>query len=249
MALGADKIATGHYARIETKHGQYELLKACDSNKDQSYFLCRLSQQQLSSSLFPIGEFNKTRIRELASQAGFVTHDKKDSTGICFIGERPFREFLSQYLPIKKGEIQTIDGTVIGEHEGVHLYTLGQRQGLGIGGVKGAIDAPWYVVAKNIEDNALLVAQGHDHPLLFSRGLKAVNLHWIGGQSPNIPYPCKAKTRYRQADQTCTIESLEDDQAEIRFAEAQRAVTPGQYVVFYEGNMCLGGGVIDSTWN
>ena len=249
LQLGAENIATGHYARIESHNGHYKLLKGLDTNKDQSYFLCRLTQKQLSLSIFPIGELEKLRVRELAARAGFITHDKKDSTGICFIGERPFREFLSRYIPIKKGEIRNPDGCVIGEHDGVHFYTLGQRQGLGIGGVKGANDEAWYVVAKNIKQNSLIAAQGHDHPLLFSQVLTAVNLHWIADCAPQTPFSCLAKTRYRQADQSCVIQSLDADSATVHFTQPQRAVTPGQYIVFYQGDVCLGGGLIDSTCN
>lgn len=248
LQLGADKIATGHYARVQPQNGYYELLKGMDINKDQSYFLCRLSQTQLRYSLFPIGELGKPRVRDIAAEHGLVTHDKKDSTGICFIGERPFREFLSQYIPVKTGEIRSIEGEILGEHQGVHFYTLGQRQGLGIGGIKNTNNEPWYVVAKDIENNRLIVAQGHDHPLLYSRALTAVNLHWIGGKPLATPYTCTAKTRYRQPDQACTIVDIDSDKAEIRFPEPQRAVTPGQYVVFYEDNKCLGSGVIDTTY-
>ncbi|MFQ5659493.1 MAG: tRNA 2-thiouridine(34) synthase MnmA [Gammaproteobacteria bacterium] len=248
MQLGATMIATGHYARVEADNGRYQLLKGLDHNKDQSYFLCRLTQQQLSRTLFPLGKLKKSRVRELATRAGLVTHDKKDSTGICFIGERPFREFLGHYLPVNRGPIQTTKGTVIGEHDGIHFYTLGQRQGLGIGGLKGANEGPWYVVAKDLEQNILTVAQDHDHPMLFSQGLSAVNLHWITGSPPQIPYACMAKTRYRQADQSCSIEALDGSQANVRFTQPQWAVTPGQYVVFYNSDACLGGGVIDATY-
>ena len=249
LKLGADKIATGHYARIGTRDKQSILLKGCDANKDQSYFLCGLSQHQLNRCLFPIGELQKPDVRKIASDAGFAIHDKKDSTGICFIGERPFRDFLSQYIPVNKGAIHDTQETIIGEHDGIHFYTLGQRQGLGIGGIKGVNEQPWYVVAKDIETNTLIVAQGHDHPLLYSQGLFMTDPHWVADQPPNIPFTCKAKIRYRQRDQVCTIESLAADKGSIRFEQAQRAVTPGQYIVFYDGDICLGGGVIASTWN
>jgi len=247
LELGADKIATGHYARIDASNNQYNLLKGVDGNKDQSYFLCRLTQSQLERSMFPIGEIEKPKVRRLATEAGLITHDKKDSTGICFIGERPFRDFLSQYIPIKTGSICTLDGKVIGEHQGVQFYTLGQRQDLGIGGVKGAKDGPWYVISKDIESNTLIVSQGHDHPLLLSRGLTAVNLRWINGKTLKTPFLCKAKTRYRQVDQQCTIQSLDGDTGIIHFENKQRAATPGQYIVFYADDVCLGGGVIDSV--
>ena len=247
LQLGADRIATGHYARIKPGDHRYELLKGQDANKDQSYFLCRLNQRQLGLSQFPIGHLQKPEVRKLAAQAGLITHDKKDSTGICFVGERPFRDFLSRYIPVKNGSIRTLAGQIVGEHLGIQFYTLGQREGLGIGGVKGARDEPWYVIGKEVVSNTLVVAQGHNHPLLFSRELTAANLHWVSGDPPVPPYPCRAKTRYRQLDQACVIESLHGDQARVRFQHSQRAVTPGQYIVFYQGEVCLGGGVIDSS--
>ncbi len=249
LNLGADKIATGHYARIDQTQNQFRLLKGLDVNKDQSYFLCRLNQQQLSRSLFPVGSLNKSSVRQMAAMAGLPVHDKKDSTGICFIGERPFREFLSQYLPVKKGPIMTIEGQTIGEHDGTCFYTIGQRQGLGIGGVKGTNEAPWYVVDKNMGANVLYVVQGKDHPLLYRKGLITKNLHWIAGTTPEIPLLCKAKTRYRQADQVCSIQSIDNDSALVQFEMPQKAITPGQYVVFYQEQICLGGGVIASTFN
>ena len=247
--LGAEKLATGHYAHINEIDGCYDLQKSIDTNKDQTYFLCRLNQQQLSKTLFPLGELTKSEVRALAEQNGFITHDKKDSTGICFIGERPFREFLGQYVPMTRGEIKTTEGQTIGEHSGVFFYTLGQRQGLGIGGVQGAPDEPWYVVDKDIENNILLVGQGHDHPLLFSTGLVATNFHWINEQNiPQIPFACSGQTRYRQIAQPCMVEKVEQGKIHIRFSEPQRAVTPGQYVVLYDGATCLGSGVIESSW-
>ncbi|MBM2829349.1 MAG: tRNA (5-methylaminomethyl-2-thiouridylate)-methyltransferase [Gammaproteobacteria bacterium] len=245
--LGADMIATGHYARINKNNGIYQLLKGVDKNKDQSYFLCRLGQAQLCNILFPVGDLKKNPVREMAKNAGLITHDKKDSTGICFVGERHFREFLGRYIPEQTGEIQTTDGAIIGEHDGVFYYTLGQRQGLGIGGIKGANEEPWYVVGKNVEKNILYVAQGRDNPYLYSQRLIATNTHWISEQTPEIPLYCGAKTRYRQADQDCVIESINNDRCEVRFLQPQRAVTPGQYVVFYDKNICLGGGIIEKT--
>lgn len=249
LQLGADKIATGHYARINEADKTYQLLKGTDTNKDQSYFLCRLTQYQMSRSLFPVGSMNKPAVRNMAAAAGLPVHDKKDSTGICFIGERPFREFLSQYLPVQKGLIQTIEGRTVGEHDGVCFYTIGQRQGLGIGGVRGSTEAPWYVVEKDTDNNVLYVVQNADHPLLFRRGLTAKNLHWIAGVPPDFPFGCSAKTRYRQPDQACMIQSVEVDTATIQFEKPQKAVTPGQYVVFYQGEICVGGGVIYSAQN
>jgi len=247
FALGAEFIATGHYTRIHKTNRVCHLLKGVDANKDQSYFLCRLDQSQLARALFPVGGLHKPEVRALARKAGLVTHDKKDSTGICFVGERPFRDFLRRYIPEKTGEIRTPDGTTVGTHEGVFYYTLGQRQGLGIGGVKGADEEAWYVVGKDIEQNILYVVQGHDHPLLYSQTLTASDMHWIAGTAPALPLACAAKTRYRQADQSCVIESMTDRQVLVRFTEKQRAVTPGQYVVFYHGDDCLGGGIIEST--
>ena len=247
-SMDAAAIATGHYASIQRQHGTYRLHKGADRNKDQSYFLCRLNQAQLAKSLFPLGSLKKPEVRVLAKQHGLSTHDKKDSTGICFIGERPFRDFLSRYLPARTGPIRTTDGRDIGEHAGVHFYTLGQRQGLGIGGVKGYPEKPWYVVAKDVDDNVLTVAQGHDHPALFSAGLVASNLHWIAG-APDFPLECSVKTRYRQGDQPCTIEAAGGDRIRVKFKRPQRAVTPGQYAVCYDRNLCLGGGVIETTRN
>ena len=245
LELGADLIATGHYARIQREDNRYLLRKGADSNKDQSYFLCRLDQRQLGLSSFPIGNLRKPDVRALAAEAGLLTHDK-DSTGICFVGERPFRDFLSRYIPVTNGEIKTLAGITVGEHQGIQFYTLGQRQGLGIGGIRGAGDEPWYVVSKDVETNTLVVAQGHDHPMLFSEKLTASSLHWISGHPPAAPYICRAKTRYRQADQACVIESISKDQVTVKFDRPQRAVTPGQFIVFYDGDVCLGGGIIDS---
>ena len=243
-SMKAARIATGHYASILRQNGAYHLHKGADRNKDQSYFLCRLNQTQLAISLFPLGALKKPEVRALAKRHGLSTHDKKDSTGICFIGERPFRDFLSHYLPVQTGPIRTIDGKEVGEHEGIHFYTLGQRRGLGIGGVRGQPEQPWYVVAKDVENNVLTVAQGHDHPALISRGLVAANLNWIT-EPPEFPFECAAKTRYRQADQPCTIGPFDADRVRVQFTHPQRAVTPGQYAVFYDGDQCLGGGVIE----
>lgn len=246
--LGANKIATGHYARIHKKEGQFFLLRGKDQNKDQTYFLYTLGQKELSRTLFPIGELDKREVRQRAEAACLITHDKKDSTGICFIGERPFREFLSKYIPARSGEIQTPDGQVIGQHSGAMYYTLGQRQGLGIGGVKNASEEPWFVVEKDVKKNLLIAAQGHDHPRLFSRSLQAGELHWVAGQMIADKLRCTAKTRYRQSDQACTIERTGPDQLTVHFDQPQRAVTPGQSVVFYQDEICLGGGVIQKTY-
>lgn len=243
--LGCSHIATGHYARRDELDGRYRLLRGLDQNKDQSYFLYTLRQQQLARTLFPVGELEKPEVRKLAESAGFMIHDKKDSTGICFIGERNFRPFLSRYLPAQPGEIHTIEGQVIGQHQGLMYYTLGQRQGLGIGGVKGASDAPWYVLRKNMQDNILIVGQGHDHPLLFSNQLEVSELSWVAGSAAETGIPLTAKIRYRQADQDCHISSLDRDTCKVSFNQDQWAVTPGQSIVFYRGEECLGGGIID----
>ena len=249
LQLGADYIATGHYARLDQQDGLYRLLKGRDANKDQSYFLYTLGQQQLKHSLFPIGDMEKTRVRELAEQAGFVNHDKKDSTGICFIGERKFSDFLQRFLPAQPGEIRSLDDELLGRHHGLMYYTLGQRKGLGIGGVRGSAEDAWYTVAKDLQHNILRVAQGVDHPALFHTHLRASQLHWVSGQPPQAPFTCRAKVRYRQADQDCEISLLQDDQCIVEFNQAQRAITPGQSVVFYQQDQCLGGGVIDSMYN
>ncbi|MBL1274724.1 MAG: tRNA 2-thiouridine(34) synthase MnmA [Ectothiorhodospiraceae bacterium] len=244
LELGASHIATGHYAQVKHHNGYYRLLKAKDTNKDQTYFLHALNQQQLSKAWFPLGELTKPEVRRLAEKARFANHAKKDSTGICFIGERKFKDFLSQYLPAQPGEMHNPDGKLIGQHDGLMFYTLGQRQGLGIGGSQDASGEPWYVVGKNLDDNILRVAQGHNHPLLFRDTLMADQLNWISETPQQLPYRCTAKTRYRQADQDCTITHLEGDLCTVSFDEPQRAITPGQSVVFYQDDECLGGGVI-----
>ena len=241
LGLGAENIATGHYARVRETNGRYQLLKAIDTNKDQTYFLYTLGQPQLARTLFPIGHLTKPAVRALAHAAGLPNHDRKDSTGICFIGERDFRDFLKRYLPAQPGEMRALDGELKGRHEGVMYYTIGQRQGLGIGGA----GEPWYVVDKDIAGNILYVAQGDDHPALFSSGLIASQLHWVAGAPPPLPHPCAAKVRYRQTEQACTIATLDRDGARVDFAAPQRAVTPGQSIVFYDDEACLGGGVID----
>jgi tRNA-specific 2-thiouridylase len=249
LQLGADFIATGHYARVEKRNQHYCLIKGADANKDQSYFLYTLGQHQLSHSLFPIGDLEKPRVRELAQQAGFANHEKKDSTGICFIGERKFSDFLQRFLPAQPGDIRSIDGERIGRHHGLMYYTLGQRKGLGIGGVKGSAEDAWYTVAKDLDNNVLLVAQGSHHPALFHTHLRASQLHWVSGEAPAAPFSCKAKVRYRQADQACEIVQLNQNECVVRFNQPQRAITPGQSVVFYQQDMCLGGGVIDGMYN
>lgn len=247
VRLGADAIATGHYARVDTENGVYRLRKGLDPDKDQSYFLYTLQQEQLSRTLFPVGELRKSTVRQLAQEHGLITHAKKDSTGICFIGERRFKDFLARYLPARPGEMHTPAGELVGRHDGLMYYTLGQRQGLGIGGRKEHGEAAWYVVGKDVTSNVLLVDQGHDHPLLFSRALEAGQLHWVAGGPPPLPHRCQAKVRYRQGDQPCTITALDAGRCRVSFDQAQRAVTPGQSVVCYDGDVCLGGGIIEQT--
>ncbi|MEN9725472.1 MAG: tRNA (5-methylaminomethyl-2-thiouridylate)-methyltransferase, partial [Pseudomonadota bacterium] len=242
MNLGADLIATGHYAQVRENPfaaGQYQLLKAEDGTKDQSYFLYRLNQAQLSKTLFPLGKLLKREVREMAREAGLATSEKKDSTGICFIGERPFQEFLSRYLPREPGEMKTPDGKVVGKHDGLMYYTLGQRQGLKIGGSKDSNGEPWFVAQKDMQNNELIVVQGHDHPLLLSDGLRAGQVHWISGEPAKTNWVYAAKTRYRQADAPCEIDHLGldeqgEDFVEIKFGQKQWAITPGQSAVVYE---------------
>ncbi len=246
--LQADYIATGHYARVTEQNGEYFLLKGLDPNKEQSYFLYTLGQKALSKTLFPIGHLHKPEIRALAEKAGFANHRKKDSTGICFIGERKFREFLQRYFPTQAGEMRTPEGQLIGKHHGLMYYTYGQRQGLGIGGVKDAPDDPWYVLEKDLPNNVLIVGQGHDHPLMFHNSLIASQLDWCN-KPITEPLRCMAKTRYRQADQACQVLPLADGRYQVLFDDAQRAITQGQSVVFYQGEVCLGGGIIEEKAN
>ncbi|HIQ39684.1 MAG TPA: tRNA 2-thiouridine(34) synthase MnmA [Sulfurivirga caldicuralii] len=244
LRLGADKIAMGHYARnVTDAHGRYHLLKGKDANKDQTYFLYTLQQHQLEKSLFPIGALEKPQVRALAAEQGLSVANKKDSTGICFIGERKFRDFLSRYLPAQPGEMVTPDGEVVGEHMGLMYYTFGQRKGLGIGGGHGQDNRPWFVAEKDLHHNRLIVVQGDDHPLLYHQALLADQLHWTAGTAPE-KRQLHAKIRYRQADQPCRIEPLADGRVAVVFDQPQRAMTPGQSVVFYDGDECLGGGII-----
>lgn len=245
--LGAEAIATGHYARVDCVDGRYRLLRAKDRGKDQSYFLHQLAQHQLAATRFPLGELHKDEIRRIATVQGLPTAAKKDSTGICFIGERDFREFLGRYLPARTGEIRDPTGNRVGEHQGVFYYTLGQREGLNIGGVRGRAQAPWFVVGKDVERNLLYVDQGHDTPWLQSRSLRTEAMHWISGQPPATRFTCTAQTRYRQADEECEVEMHDDGSVTVQFARPQRAVTPGQSLVLYDGDACLGGAVILHT--
>ncbi|MBI5451479.1 MAG: tRNA 2-thiouridine(34) synthase MnmA [Gammaproteobacteria bacterium] len=244
LAQGADRIATGHYARIDEVNGRFRLLKAIDRNKDQSYFLHGLNQQQLSRALFPLGALQKHAVRQLALAAGFANHAKKDSTGICFIGEKHFTEFLGRYLPAQPGDMRSPEGEYLGAHHGLMYHTIGQRKGLGIGGRRGDSGQPWFVAGKNLATNTLIVAQGEGHPLLFANSLVTGTLHWISGQAPTLPLQATAKIRYRQDDQPCTLHQLDNGAVWMEFSVPQRAVTPGQSVVIYNGDDCLGGGVI-----
>jgi tRNA-specific 2-thiouridylase len=277
IQLGADTIATGHYAQVRETDGLFQLLKASDNSKDQSYFLHRLNQKQLSHAMFPLGKLLKSQVRSIAEQHGLSNHAKRDSTGICFIGERPFREFLNRYLPTQPGEMWTPDtlavrpecgrksnavapapecsappsrnrtpeGNMVGQHIGLSFYTIGQRQGLGIGGAREASGEPWFVAGKDMENNRLIVVQGHDHPALLNNRLAALDSHWISGTAPEIDHSYAAKTRYRQADAPCRLTSISGSSCEIAFDEAQWAVTPGQSVVVYDGEICLGGAIIE----
>ncbi len=246
LTLGADAIATGHYARRGDADGKGTLLKGLDHNKDQSYFLHAVGHRELEKTLFPLGGMAKPEVRKLAQAHGLATAKKKDSTGICFIGERRFKDFLQQYLPAQPGDILSLDGECLGRHHGLMYHTIGQRQGLGIGGLANHGDAPWYVVDKDLEHNVLLVAQGNDHPALFKPALYTREILWIAGSEPDLPLSCTAKVRYRQADQECVLRR-EGGGYRVDFTSAQRAVTPGQSVVFYVGDRCLGGGVIERT--
>ena len=244
--LGGELLATGHYARVADDGDSIALLKAADSSKDQSYFLHAVSVAALAETVFPLGGLQKADVRRIAKQQGLAVHNKKDSTGICFIGERPFREFLGTYLPAQPGPIVTPGGEELGRHHGLVYYTLGQRQGLGIGGRRDAGDEPWYVVDKDVSRNALIVDQGHS-PLLLSEELTAAAPSWVGREPDNLDagLRCHAKIRYRQADQRCTIQRALDDRLMVRFDESQRAAAPGQFIVFYQGDRCLGGAVIE----
>ncbi len=248
LELGADFIATGHYVRRAERNGHTCLLKGLDNNKDQSYFLHQVGEEEIKRTLFPVGELEKPEVRRIAEDHDLITHNKKDSTGICFIGERRFKDFLQQYLPAQPGRIETDKGDVIGEHAGLMYYTIGQRQGLHIGGLKDYPEEPWFVAGKDLDRNVLIAVQGQQNSLLFTDWLTSADIFWINGQAPETPYRCKAKVRYRQSDQMCTLEK--DPQSNIysvRFDEPQRAITPGQSVVFYQDDICLGGGVIETT--
>lgn len=257
--LGAKYIATGHYARLQHTEGKTQLLRGLDTNKDQSYFLQAVSSTEFENCLFPVGELQKSEVRAIAAENALDTFDKKDSTGICFIGERRFKDFLQTYIPAMSGPIEALNGKVIGEHQGLMYHTLGQRQGLGIGGIKEAIDAPWYVVEKDLERNVLVVAQGNDNPAMFCDGMICEELHWVT-DVPRLPAKMQVKCRYRQADQACSVKvsvgsagfsanATQANELEVNFEVPQRAITPGQWACFYAGEVCLGGGVIRETYN
>ncbi len=246
LSLGADLIATGHYVRRAERDGQTVLLRGIDNNKDQSYFLHAVGAEQIARTLFPVGELEKPEVRRIAERYELATARKKDSTGICFIGERRFSDFLKQYLPAQPGDIETTDGTVIGRHVGLMYHTIGQRQGLGIGGLQGASDDPWYVLRKDLTRNVLIVGQGNNHPWLFSDALTCSSIYWVNELDVTEPVQLTAKVRYRQADQACTLEKTATGYL-VRFDEPQRAVTPGQSLVLYQGDVCLGGGVIETA--
>lgn len=247
LACGADFIATGHYAGRSYINNSYQLLKCADKNKDQTYFLYTLGQKPLAKTLFPLANLTKSEVRQIAVQAGFSNATKKDSTGICFIGERKFKHFLQTYLPAQPGNIETLTGEILGKHDGLMYYTLGQRQGLGIGGQKAKEGSPWYVAAKQLAQNTLIVVQGHNHPKLFAPALVCTQLHWIDDCPPTSSLHCTAKTRYRQLETACLIKPLSNDKYQVEFEIPQRAITPGQSVVFYQDQTCLGGGIIDAT--
>jgi tRNA-specific 2-thiouridylase len=247
IALGADRIATGHYARLREGSGGVALVKAVDAAKDQTYFLHQLTQRQLDSTLFPVGALTKREVRAIAREYGIPTYAKKDSTGICFIGERPFRDFLARYLPKTPGPIEDPEGRTVGRHHGLAYYTLGQRQGLGIGGTRGRGEAPWFVAAKDAGRNVLVVVQGHDDPRLYARALEVADMHWIAGDAPQSSRRLAAKTRYRMVDAACRLFALGEDRWRAEFDAPQWAPTPGQYLVLYDGEVCLGGGVITAA--
>jgi len=248
LSQGADKIATGHYARIAEDQGHFRLLRGKDTNKDQTYFLYALNQYQLAHSLFPIGELEKSKVRELAKENHLITYNKKDSTGICFIGERDFKTFLQKYLPAQAGEIRVLDNDeVIGRHDGLMYYTLGQRQGLKIGGRKNYADEPWYVAQKDLEQNILYVVQGNQHAALYQTTVNFADINWINETPAHIPFTCTARTRYRQPDTACRVIQLDEERGTVIFDQPQWAVTPGQSIVFYQAEECLGGGIIQGA--
>ncbi|TLS39290.1 tRNA 2-thiouridine(34) synthase MnmA [Pseudalkalibacillus caeni] len=244
VSLGADYLATGHYAQVETRDGEVKMLRGVDENKDQTYFLNQLTQEQLSKVMFPLGHIEKPEVRKIAEKADLATAKKKDSTGICFIGERNFKEFLSNYLPAQPGKMKTLEGEVKGTHDGLMYYTIGQRHGLGIGGD----GEPWFVIGKNLEENVLYVDQGFHNDRLYSDSLVATDISWVSDKAPEDGFKCTAKFRYRQPDRSVTVRYLDENRIKVIFDEPQRAITPGQAVVFYNGDECLGGATIDEVY-
>jgi tRNA-specific 2-thiouridylase len=245
LARGAEKIATGHYACTQRYPTSIELRRAVDRDKDQTYFLHQVSADALVKTLFPLCRYKKSEVRQMARAAGLENHDRKDSTGICFIGERRFNDFIQRYVSNQPGPIITPEGKKVGDHNGLMFHTIGQRKGLGIGGLKNASEAPWFVSEKRMDENTLIVVQGHDHPALYARGLQASDLHWISANPASTEFRCTARTRHRQDDQPCTVKLNGEQDCTVIFDEPMRAVAPGQYVVFYQDEVCLGGGVID----
>ncbi|WP_019242707.1 MULTISPECIES: tRNA 2-thiouridine(34) synthase MnmA [Bacillus] len=245
ISLGADYLATGHYAQVEYRDGEYKMLRGVDDNKDQTYFLNQLTQSQLEKVMFPLGHIPKPKVREIATEAGLATATKKDSTGICFIGERNFKTFLSGYLPAQPGNMETFDGKVVGKHDGLMYYTIGQRHGLGIGGS----GEPWFAIGKDLKRNVLYVGQGFHHEKLYSTSLQAVQVSWVSDKPKPQEFTCTAKFRYRQTDNEVTVKVIDDQTVDVIFKEPTRAITPGQAVVFYDGEECLGGGTIDKVYN
>lgn len=245
LQQGADKIATGHYAGVKCIEGKYHLMRAEDNHKDQTYFLYTLGQHALSHVLFPLFDIEKSAVRQIAKDNRLPNYDKKDSTGICFIGERDFKTFLQEFILAQPGNIKTDDGNIVGKHDGLMFYTLGQRKGLLIGGLSDYGEDAWYVVDKDISSNTLIIGQGHNHPLLFKSELQCEDVHWVSGDVPKLPLDCLAKTRYNQTDQACSIYADSENRLRIVFDEPQRAITPGQSVVFYTKTECLGGGIIN----
>ncbi len=247
LSLDADFIATGHYAKVKLNQGIATLYKAKDREKDQTYFLHAVEPKAFAKTIFPIGDYLKTEVRAKAREIGLITHDKKDSTGICFIGEKRFKSFLNEYLLQKPGDIQNTSGQIVGKHDGLMFYTVGQRQGLGIGGLQQGSEEPWYVVDKDMASNTLIVAQGIHHPMLYAQGLVCGPIHWLTNTQMSLPLTSHAKIRYRQAEQPCVVSPLDGKEHYVMFGAPQRAVTPGQYIVFYDKNQCLGGAVIEQV--
>ncbi len=245
LTLGADFIATGHYAKVKINNDKGLLYKAKDRSKDQTYFLHAVDPKALGKTIFPIGDYLKSEVREIAKNLNLITHDKKDSTGICFIGEKRFKTFLNEFILARPGTIENTKGDILGKHDGLMFYTLGQRQGLGIGGLQQSTDEPWYVVDKDVNRNTLIVAQGNNHPRLFSQGLICGPIHWLDDYQDNLPLTCYAKNRYRQEASACVVSPESGNQHYVMFSSPQRAVTPGQYIVFYNKNQCLGGATIE----